>query len=136
MLKTFQDWASTTPDVLSSVMKLKPLCRGPILLKKSEPSLRGKGINTQTVFFSKKYFQVIECQLHQLKKEEGEQEDQSSGSLVGGCVFTTTPTPQQLACSTLTHVQQLSEGVWGGEDCQLPTNSLVWCRQFLRLLLY
>ena len=45
-----------------------------------------------------------------MEEEEEEHEDQSSGSLVGGCMSTTTPTPQQLACSTPTHVQQLSEG--------------------------
>ena len=61
------------------------------------------------------------------EEEEEEGEVPLSGSLVGGCVSTTTPTPQQLACSTPIHVQQLSEGVWGGEDCRLPTNSLVWC---------
>ena len=45
-------------------------------------------------------------------KEEGEeQEDQTSRFLVGGSVSKTTPTPKQLACSSLTHVQQLSEGV-------------------------
>ena len=40
---------TTPPDVLSSVKKLKLLCRGPVLLKKSEPSLRGEGINIHTV---------------------------------------------------------------------------------------
>ena len=63
------------------------------------------------------------------EEEEEEPEDQFSGSSVGGCVSTTTPTPQQLACSTPTHVQQLSEDVWGGGDCQLPTTSLVWWYQ-------
>ena len=32
--------------------------------------------------------------------KEEEEEDQSPGFLVGGCVSTTTPTPQELACST------------------------------------
>ena len=36
------------PDVLSSVNKSKPIFRGPVLLKKSEPSLRGEGRNTHT----------------------------------------------------------------------------------------
>ena len=40
--------AYPTPDVLSSVNKSKHLFRGLVLLKKSEPSLRGEGINTHT----------------------------------------------------------------------------------------
>ena len=50
MLKTIQVTVYTTPpDVLSSVKKLKPLFRGPVLLKKGEPALRGEGINTRTL---------------------------------------------------------------------------------------
>ena len=49
MLKTLQVRVCTNPpDVLSSVNKLIPLFRGPVFLKKSKPSLRGEGINTQT----------------------------------------------------------------------------------------
>ena len=49
VLKTPQVRVRTTPpDVVSSVKKLKPLLRGPVLLKKSRPSLRGEGINTHT----------------------------------------------------------------------------------------
>ena len=49
VLKTLQARVRTTPpDVLSSVKKLKPLLRGPVLLKKSEPSLRVEWINTHT----------------------------------------------------------------------------------------
>ena len=50
VLKTLQVRVRTTPpDGLSSVKKSKPLFRGPVLLKKSEPSLRGEGINTHTL---------------------------------------------------------------------------------------
>ena len=49
VLKTLQGRVRTTPpDVLSSVKKSKHLFRGPVLLKKSEPFLRGEEINTQT----------------------------------------------------------------------------------------
>ena len=50
VLNTLQVRVHTTPpDVLSSVKKLKPLFRGPVLLKKCEPSLRGEWINTQGI---------------------------------------------------------------------------------------
>ena len=49
VLKTLQVRVRTTPpDVLSSLKKFNPLFRGPVLLKKIEPSLRGEGINTHT----------------------------------------------------------------------------------------
>ena len=48
VLKTFPVWVCTThPDVLSSVKQSKPLFRGPVLFKKSEPFLQGDKINTQ-----------------------------------------------------------------------------------------
>ena len=53
------------------------------------------------------------------EEEESEQEDESSRFLVEGSVSKTTPTPQQLACSSLTHVQQVCEGVWGGRSLQI-----------------
>ena len=47
VMKTPQVRVRTTPpNVLSSVKKLKPIFRGPVLLKTSEPSLRGEGTNT------------------------------------------------------------------------------------------
>ena len=50
VLKTLQVKVRTTPpDVLSLLKKSKPLFRGPVLLKKSEPSFWGEGINTHTV---------------------------------------------------------------------------------------
>ena len=49
VLKSLQVRVRTTPpNVLSSVKKLKPLLRGSVLPKKSEHSLWGEGINTQT----------------------------------------------------------------------------------------
>ena len=47
VLKTLQAWIRTThPDVLIKLKKLKPLSRGPVLLKKVEPPLLGEGITT------------------------------------------------------------------------------------------
>ena len=58
---------TTTPDVLSSVKKLRPLFRGPVLLKKSEPSLRGEGINTHTL----PIFYIGQRQLQRLPLSSG-----------------------------------------------------------------
>ena len=52
MLKTLQVWVRTTPpDVISSVLNLKPISKGPVLLKKCATSQLGEGIHIHTLFF-------------------------------------------------------------------------------------